>query len=156
MIFQITSQLFLLLRQEKIKANAKLVYNKKDFNKANNAAFKQQLHSFFYKQRFFSAQPQCCLTFSWIELKMLLNIKPLLYWYTFYIYYICVHVLAQVYLCRIFVICFSFSAPLLLSLIIKRHFLEYFLLFWGDTVNEENEKFSNSECSASGCCLAFA
>ena len=28
---------------------------------------------FFYKQRFFSAQPQCCLTFSWIVLKMLLR-----------------------------------------------------------------------------------
>ena len=37
---------------------------------------------FFYKQRFFSAQPHCCLTFSWIELKML---QPLIYWYTFYI-----------------------------------------------------------------------
>ena len=76
----------------------------------------------------------------------------------FYIYYICVYVLAQVYLCRIFVIHFSFSASLLLSLIIKRYFLEYllFLLFWDDTVNEESEKFSNGECSASGCCLAFA
>ena len=28
---------------------------------------------FFYKQRFFSAQPQCCLIFSWIELQMLLR-----------------------------------------------------------------------------------
>ena len=27
----------------------------------------------FYKQHFFSAQPQCCLTFSWIELQMLLR-----------------------------------------------------------------------------------
>ena len=27
---------------------------------------------FFYKQRFFSAQPQCCLTFKWIEPQMLL------------------------------------------------------------------------------------
>ena len=27
----------------------------------------------FYKQLFFSTQPQCCLTFSWIELKMLLR-----------------------------------------------------------------------------------
>ena len=29
------------------------------------------LHALFYKQRFFSIQPQCCLTFSWIELDML-------------------------------------------------------------------------------------
>ena len=28
---------------------------------------------FFYKQRFFSTQPQCCLTFSWIELQMSLS-----------------------------------------------------------------------------------
>ena len=29
---------------------------------------------FFYKQRFFfSTQPQCCLTFSWIQLRMLLR-----------------------------------------------------------------------------------
>ena len=31
------------------------------------------LHAFFYKQRFFSTQPQCCLTSSWIELQMLLR-----------------------------------------------------------------------------------
>ena len=28
---------------------------------------------FFYKQRFFSTQPQCCLTFSWIELQMMVR-----------------------------------------------------------------------------------
>ena len=28
---------------------------------------------FFYKQRFSSTQPQCCLNFSWIELQMLLR-----------------------------------------------------------------------------------
>ena len=28
---------------------------------------------FFYKQRFFSAQPHCCLTSSWLELQMLLR-----------------------------------------------------------------------------------
>ena len=28
--------------------------------------------AFFYKQRFFSTQAQCCLTFSWIQLHMLL------------------------------------------------------------------------------------
>ena len=29
--------------------------------------------SFLYKQIFFSTKPQCCLTFSWIELQMWLN-----------------------------------------------------------------------------------
>ena len=28
---------------------------------------------FFYKQRFSSTQPQCCLTFLWIELQLLLS-----------------------------------------------------------------------------------
>ena len=33
-----------------------------------------RLHIFFYKQHFFfSTQPRCCLTFSWIELQMLLR-----------------------------------------------------------------------------------
>ena len=27
----------------------------------------------FYKQRFFSTQPQCCLTFAWIQVQMLLR-----------------------------------------------------------------------------------
>ena len=30
-------------------------------------------YTFFYKQRFFSTQPQCCLTFAYIELQMLLR-----------------------------------------------------------------------------------
>ena len=36
------------------------------------------------------------------------------------------------------------------------HFSEYHLLFLDENVDEENEKFSNSESSASGFCLAFA
>ena len=31
------------------------------------------IHAFSYKQRFFSTQPQCCLTFSWIECQMLVR-----------------------------------------------------------------------------------
>ena len=30
-------------------------------------------NALFYKQGFFSTQPQCCLTFSWIEFQMLLR-----------------------------------------------------------------------------------
>ena len=33
----------------------------------------EHIHAFFYKQRFFSTQPRCCLTFSRIELQMLLR-----------------------------------------------------------------------------------
>ena len=32
-----------------------------------------EIHTFFYKERFFSIRPQCCLTFSLIELQMLLR-----------------------------------------------------------------------------------
>ena len=51
--------------------------------------------SFFYKQRIFSTQPHCCLTFSWTELQVLLNcclIHISLIILRSYIYYICVHV----------------------------------------------------------------
>ena len=33
----------------------------------------KKIHSFFYSQRFFKTQPQCCLTSSRIELQMLLS-----------------------------------------------------------------------------------
>ena len=33
-----------------------------------------KVHAIFYKWRFFSTQPQCCLTFLWIELQMLLPV----------------------------------------------------------------------------------
>ena len=36
------------------------------------------------------------------------------------------------------------------------NFLEHFLLFLDDNVDEESEKFWNCKCSASECCLAFA
>ena len=35
------------------------------------------------------------------------------------------------------------------------HFSECLLLFLDDNVDEKSEYFSNSKCSASGCCLAF-
>ena len=35
--------------------------------------FHARIHASFYKQRFFSTQPHCCLTFSWIELQMFLR-----------------------------------------------------------------------------------
>ena len=33
----------------------------------------KNINTFFYKQRFFSNQPQCCLAISWTELQMLLS-----------------------------------------------------------------------------------
>ena len=53
----------------------------------------------FYKQRFFSSQPQCDLTFLWFQLRMLLtcyllHITIIILKYILNIEYICVHVLA--------------------------------------------------------------
>ena len=39
----------------------------------NIVPYALMLYTFFYKQRFFSTLPQCCLAFSWIELQMLLR-----------------------------------------------------------------------------------
>ena len=47
-------------------------------------------------------------------------------------------------------------APFKQTHLFFEHFLEYFLLFLDDNVDEEREEFSSSESSASGCCLAFA
>ena len=58
---------------------------------------------FFYKQPFFSIQLQSCLTFSWIELQILLwccyKHKASSYWHSFYIKYICALGLVVSYLC---------------------------------------------------------
>ena len=46
---------------------------RRDFNGRKIDRTSNYLHSFFYKQRLFSTHPHCCLTFSWIELQMLLR-----------------------------------------------------------------------------------
>ena len=43
-----------------------------------------------------------------------------------------------------------------MNLVFAHYFLEYFLSFLDDNLNEERKKFSNSKGSASGCGLAFA
>ena len=47
--------------------------SKKKKKKKNDVHVPHSNTRFFYKQRFFSTQPQCCLTASWIELQMLLR-----------------------------------------------------------------------------------
>ena len=125
---------------------------------------------FFYKQCFFSAQPQCCLTFSRIELQMLLRcyllyITVIMLRYILYLVYLCPYLglgLFMSYICDLF---FIFS---LVFVVINHitslkqtplsfvHFSEYLLLFLDDNMDEKSEYFANSECSASGGCLAFA
>ena len=73
------------------------------------------LHAFFYKQRFFSTQPPCCLNFSWIEPQMLLrcclvhiSIIIMIHFLYFLYFYPCVDLdLFMSYLCDPFLPFFS-------------------------------------------------
>ena len=136
---------------------------------------KQRLHCdcfsftrFFYKQHFFSTQPQSCLTLSWIELQMLLrccliHISIIMLGHFLYLLYLC----PCLDLCRFLDLFMSYLYDLLfifIFIIINRisyeyrhtcsfaYFLEYVLLFLDNNAYKKCEKFSNSEGSASGCC----
>ena len=50
--------------------------------------------AFFYKQRFFLTQPQCCLTFSRIEIQIVLRCRLIHIATT-----ILIHILYLIYLC---------------------------------------------------------
>ena len=100
---------------------------------------------FFYRQRFFSTQHQCCLAFSWIELQMLLR-HCLMYMTTIiprhvvYLVYLCPCLGLSLFMSYLSDLFFIFS--LIYSLInyvtsLKQthlffgHSLEYTLLFFG-------------------------
>ena len=79
-------------------------------------------YTLFYKQRFFSTQPQCCLTFSWIELQVLLRcclihrsiiiLRDFLY---FIYLFSCLDLgLSISYLCHLFLFSSSFSLWLII------------------------------------------
>ena len=46
--------------------------------------------------------------------------------------------------------------PIKTDALVFLHFLEYFLIFLDNSVDEESEKFSRSGSSTSECCLDFA
>ena len=107
---------------------------------------------FFYKQCFFSSQPQCCSTFSWIELQMLLrcyltHISILILSLTLYLLYLrpCLGLGLFMSYVSIYV---SFSVSFSLSLIIWLH-LNRSICFLYMFQNR------NRKSSASGCCLTF-
>ena len=102
------------------------------------------LHAFFYKQRFFTIQPQCCLTFSWIEAQMLLRCclihkSIIILWHFLYLLYLCPFLDLGLFILY-YVIYFSFSFSFSVWLFVEDHerrricssayFLEYFLFFW--------------------------
>ena len=75
-----------------------LVVNLGLFKKRNCKYFEYKKVNFIwytlYKQRFFSAQPQCCLTFSWSEFQMLLRCcliqtSIIMLWHFLYLLYLC-------------------------------------------------------------------
>ena len=119
---------------------------------------------FFYKQRFFSIQPQCCLAFPWIKLHMLLRCclihKSIIILRHFYIYYICVQGIFVFtlfhlgifisYLCdQLFIFIFIFiiinhiiswiQAFMFFCLFCRIFFYIRLLIFLDDNVDEECE-----------------
>ena len=102
------------------------------------------IRAFFYKQRFFTIQPQCCLTFSWIEAQMLLRCclihkSIIILWHFLYLLYLCPFLDLGLFMLY-YVIYFSFSFSFSVWLFVEDHerrricssayFLEYFLFFW--------------------------
>ena len=102
------------------------------------------IRAFFYKQRFFTIQPQCCLTFSWIEAQMLLRCclihkSIIILWNFLYLLYLCPFLDLGLFMLY-YVIYFSFSFSFSVWLFVEDHerrricssayFLEYFLFFW--------------------------
>ena len=100
---------------------------------------------FFYKQRFFSIQPKCCVTFSWIDLQMLLrccliHVSMIILRHVLYLLFSCPCLdlgLFMSYLCDLFFF-FIFIFVIINRIIswIQTHlffflFIEYVLLLFG-------------------------
>ena len=110
------------------------------------------IHVFIYKQLIFSTQPQCCLSFSWIELQMLLrccwlHISTIILRHVLYLLYLspCLDKgLFRTYQCDTFFF-LIFSMFIMINRIIswiQPHFFcflffEYDLLFLGDNLDGE-------------------
>ena len=115
---------------------------------------------FFLISNMFSAQPQCCVTVSWIELQILLSyclihITIIITRYILYSVYLCPCLclcLFRSYLCKIF---FIFS--LIFIVTDNASSFKETYLFFGTFFRMSPIIFgcSNSKCSVSGCCLAF-
>ena len=124
---------------------------------------------FFIRKAFFSTQLQCCLTFSWIQLQMLLScclihISIIILRYVLYLLYLCLCLGLSLFMFYLFDIFFIFSLIFIainhITSLKQTHlFFVYFLehlLFLDNNVDEKREQLSNSKSSASGCSLAIA
>ena len=85
--------------------------------------------------------------------------------YILYSVYLCpclVLGLFMSYICDVFFffilvfIAINYVTPLKQMYFFFLHFLEYLLLFLNDNMDQTSKQCLNSECSASGCCLAIA
>ena len=119
--------------------------------------YKERIHAFFYKQRFFSTQPQCCLTFLWIELQMLLRCcliqtSIIILRNFLYLPYLCLCLDLGLFFVvpkftsyirdLFFIFIFIFNTINSIVSVIQTYlffflFLEYVLLFLDDNVNKE-------------------
>ena len=115
----------------------------------NFLSLKLAIHAFFYEY-FFLTQPQCCLTFSWIELQILRRcclIHTSIIILKHFIFTMLVSKSRPRFICVIYVIYFSSSFSLWLIVLSHEYkhtcsvayFLEYDLLFLDDNVDEECE-----------------
>ena len=95
------------------------------------------VHAFFYKLQFFSTQPQCCLTFSWIKFQMLLRFclihKSIIILGDFlYLLYLCLCLYLGLFLsylcnlCFIFIFIFMMISRIILSIQTYMFFCLYF------------------------------
>ena len=112
---------------------------------------KEKHTRFFSKQRFFPTQPQCCLTYSWIELQMLLrfcliHITTIIPKYFLYLLYVCLCLELGLFMTNYMIyFLFSFSCSLRLIAWILTHlfFCLFFricpIFFSDDNVDEECE-----------------
>ena len=100
-------------------------------------------HKFFYKHRFFIIQPQCCLIFSLIELKMLLrcylvHTSIIILKKNLYLVYFCPYVSLGLFVSYLYGLFFIFSlififinymTSLKQTQLVFAHFLEHLLIF---------------------------
>ena len=114
---------------------------------------------FFEKQRFLSTQPQCCLTFSWIELQMLLrysliHLGMIILRHFLYLLYLCPSLdlgLLMSYLCDLlFIFIFIFiminrmkTGTLVLLVIFQNMSYYFWMITWMKNANNFQIKKSS-------------
>ena len=121
-------------------------------------------YTLFLKVTLFSSQPQCCLSFSRIELQMLfrcclIHVNIIILRHILYLVYLCLSLGLGPFMLYLCDLCFIFSLVFIvinnITSLKQTHlfftFLQYLLLFF----DEESKKFSNDESSALECCLQF-